>query len=740
MSNNTEILPREFGKYHLIERVAAGGMAELYRAKLYGAGGFEKDLAIKKVLPHLSSDEGFIQMFMDEAMITVTLNHGNIVSVIDFGELDGDFFLVMEFVDGVDLQSLVKKSTDLGEAMPPHLACFIAQQMAKGLEYAHHKKGNDGNSLEIVHRDISPQNVLVSFEGQVKIVDFGIARAASRITSTQAGVVKGKLAYISPEQIGGEIVDQRADIYSVGVTLYEMLANRRPYEGNSPHHTLAMIAQGNFEKLHKVNKRVDKKLSAIVNKALDKNIKKRYQTAGEMAVDLSGYLYRSGNVPTAVDLAKFVQERLPDQKPRTIHPTPIRPVHTERTQPSATPLPVHTPVDQGTDKAQSGTLFMYTPAGQELVSPPPASTPAPVEAGSPIEAVSATMLGLPKFEQASTTTAPAPAPAVEESQPEPADPGGAIKAAESLLLSEPQTEAPAQAHSDPASASQHMYPAASAPSAILETGFDPQREPTPESQSAVIRIGLADKKEEQQTPVEAEPKDQPSEPTEAKEPLADTTAPSTPAVVDQTTGSLTAAAFPKQKSNLKLFAIGGVFILGLGLLWALLLGPSLEEPNEPTPTPAVGTKPIRPLTPIGQNPIETGSKEKKDDIAAGAPIPDHSQKKKPVVEKPPTPAKKKNLATKKKVAKKVGKTKPKKVAGIKKRGKRTGTVRINSEPFSVVYLGRRRIGPTPQMNLKLPVGSHTLTLKNEALGLTKRVRVKVEAKKVHTVFVDLNEK
>ncbi|MFC1655176.1 serine/threonine protein kinase, partial [Myxococcota bacterium] len=152
MTNANDNLPREFGKYHLIEAIAAGGMAELYRAKLYGAGGFEKDLAIKKVLPQLIRDEAFVQMFMDEAMITVTLNHGNIVSVIDFGELEGEYYLVMEYVDGINLQILIKKSQEISNPIPVPIACYLALNICRGLDYAHRKVGADGKPLEIVHR------------------------------------------------------------------------------------------------------------------------------------------------------------------------------------------------------------------------------------------------------------------------------------------------------------------------------------------------------------------------------------------------------------------------------------------------------------------------------------------------------------------------------------------------------------------------------------------------------------
>ncbi|MBN2493623.1 MAG: protein kinase, partial [Deltaproteobacteria bacterium] len=341
-SQQEEILPREFGKYHLIERIATGGMAELYRAKLYGAGRFEKDLAIKKVLPHLAQDDAFVQMFMDEAMITVTLSHGNIVSVIDFGEMDGEYYLVMEFVDGIDLQSLIKKGAETGDPFPPSVAAYVSEEICRGLEYAHSKIGPDGEPLQIVHRDISPQNILISFEGQVKIVDFGIARAASRITATQAGVVKGKVSYMSPEQLTGQMVDRRSDIFACGVCLYEMLTCQRPFEGDTPQATLALITRCIYTAPQKINRQIGRKLGAVLKKALEKSPKKRYQSAGKMASGLSKYLHSIGDHPSARDLASFVKERMPEARPRTLQPTPSRPVYIGESS-KVQPLPRGTP-------------------------------------------------------------------------------------------------------------------------------------------------------------------------------------------------------------------------------------------------------------------------------------------------------------------------------------------------------------------------------------------------------------
>ena len=352
MNAPDEVLPREFGKYHLIERVATGGMAALYRAKLYGAGGFEKDLAVKKILPQLGQDDDFVQMFMDEAMITVTLSHGNIAQVIDFGEIDGEYYLVMEYVDGVDLQCLLKRCCEDDKPVSAMLAAHIVQEICRGLDYAHNKLGPDGEPLQIIHRDVSPQNVLISFEGQVKLVDFGIARAASRISSTQAGVVKGKVGYMSPEQLTAQPIDGRSDVWAAGVILYELLSLERPFEGGSPQETMARISRGAYKPPQKINKQVDRKLAAVIKKALERNVKKRYATAGKMAQALASYLHSHREPPGAMAVAELVRQRMPEAKPRTLQPTPVRSMRRESTPPEQ-PRPAAQP-EPAQPRAASG--------------------------------------------------------------------------------------------------------------------------------------------------------------------------------------------------------------------------------------------------------------------------------------------------------------------------------------------------------------------------------------------------
>jgi len=192
--------PKQFGKYFLLKKLAVGGMAEIYVAKTYGVDGFEKLLCIKRILPHCSADMDFVTMLVDEAKLSVLLSHANIVQVYDLGKVGEDYYISMELINGVNLRDTLYKCREEKIILPTEIACYIASEICKGLDYAHRKTDHNNKPLEIVHRDISPQNILISYEGEVKIVDFGIAKAAMNISHTMAGILKGKIAYMSPEQ------------------------------------------------------------------------------------------------------------------------------------------------------------------------------------------------------------------------------------------------------------------------------------------------------------------------------------------------------------------------------------------------------------------------------------------------------------------------------------------------------------------------------------------------------------
>ncbi len=299
----------QFGRYELVSQLGRGGMAETWRAKLVGAAGVTKPVLIKKVLPEHSQDEAFTAMFISEARITATLSHGNIAQVFDFGEVDGEYFLAMEFVDGQPLNRVLKRAQKTGlPALPVTVATCIAMEMCKGLHYAHTRTDEAGEPLDIVHRDISPDNVLLSYEGQVKIVDFGIAKArALRNFKTEAGVVKGKYLFFSPEQARGMEVDARSDVWSTAVVLYEMLCGRLPLEG-PPHVVMRKLVNGDFPRPRELRPDVPAELDEIVMRALTVERDARTPSCHELGNELAGFLYAAAPRFSSMSLSYLVKE------------------------------------------------------------------------------------------------------------------------------------------------------------------------------------------------------------------------------------------------------------------------------------------------------------------------------------------------------------------------------------------------------------------------------------------------
>ncbi|WP_240356236.1 serine/threonine protein kinase [Myxococcus eversor] len=286
----------QFGRYELLERLGAGGMAEVYRARYPAAPGVIKSVVIKRVLGVYASDPEFAEMFLNEARICVRLSHGNVVQVFDFGEVDGEYFLAMEWVDGQPLSRVLKRASAKGlPRLPTPIAAGIAIDMCRGLHYAHTLVDEQGEPLGLVHRDISPDNVLMSFEGEVKISDFGIAKArlAGRV-ETEAGVVKGKYLYLSPEQARGEVLDARSDVYAVGVVLYQMLCGQLPNEGDELE-VMTRTVEGRLTPARQFNPTLDAAMLEILQRALMKSRDDRYRTTEALQQALSDWL--STNAP-----------------------------------------------------------------------------------------------------------------------------------------------------------------------------------------------------------------------------------------------------------------------------------------------------------------------------------------------------------------------------------------------------------------------------------------------------------
>ena len=303
-----------FGQFQLIEKIATGGMAEVYKARMSGVEGFQKIVAIKKILPHMAASDDFMTMFADEAKLAAQLNHPNIIHIYDLGKVDKSYYIAMEYVEGRDLRSILKSGAEHGLPLPPELALFIASKLAAALDYAHRRKDFNGEDLSLVHRDVSPQNVLISYEGDIKLCDFGIAKAASKSSQTQAGALKGKLQYMSPEQASGKPLDRRSDLFSLGSCLYEMLTGEKLFAGESDMTILDQVRNVKAQPPSSKNPDVPKRVDSIVLKALAKSPEDRYQNASDLQRDLESVLYTFSPAPGSADLAIFMHHLQAEEK------------------------------------------------------------------------------------------------------------------------------------------------------------------------------------------------------------------------------------------------------------------------------------------------------------------------------------------------------------------------------------------------------------------------------------------
>jgi len=294
-------------RYKVLEKVAAGGMAEVYRAESAGLEGFKKIVAIKRVLPHLSEKKQFIGMFLDEARVSAHLSHSNCVQVFDIGVGDNTYFIVMEYVDGADLKGVIEYRRKLNQPFPIEEACLICVRICEGLAYAHELTDSKGESLHIVHRDMSPPNVLITRFGEVKIVDFGLAKANSQLERSEPGIIKGKFSYLSPEAAKGGTVDARTDIFAVGIILWELLAGRRLFMGESDLETVRMVQAARVPSIREINKNVPPELEQVLMKALTEDPDKRYLRARDFGAALNKLLFKIGRSVSSFEIAELVE-------------------------------------------------------------------------------------------------------------------------------------------------------------------------------------------------------------------------------------------------------------------------------------------------------------------------------------------------------------------------------------------------------------------------------------------------
>ncbi|RMG20180.1 MAG: serine/threonine protein kinase, partial [Deltaproteobacteria bacterium] len=293
-----------FGRYILERRIALGGMAEIFLARQEGPRGFSRRLVIKRILPHLADDPGFQAMFLDEARLAARLSHPNIVPIFDFGEVDGSFYLAMELVRGPDLRRLYNGAAVSRFPLSFAMTAKICAGVAEGLHYAHTLADEDGSPLHIVHRDISPSNVIVSIDGVPRILDFGIAKAASRSYKTQSGTIKGKFAYMPPEQIQGHAVDGRADLYALGVVLYQLVTGRTPFLGETDFDLMRAIVDEDPPPPRRFNADIPEALEAIILCALEKSPGDRFASGREMAAELERFVLAHGGPVSTFDIAE----------------------------------------------------------------------------------------------------------------------------------------------------------------------------------------------------------------------------------------------------------------------------------------------------------------------------------------------------------------------------------------------------------------------------------------------------
>lgn len=369
---------QRFGQYTLLERIAVGGMAEVWKARMRGLEGFQKTVAIKKILAHMTHNSEFVSMFIDEAKLAAQLSHPNIIHIYDLGKIANDYFIAMEYVEGRDLRTIGNLARQKRLPIPFGLSLLIAHHLAGALDHAHHKRDFEGRALGLVHRDVSPQNVLISRDGDIKLCDFGIAKAVTQAGQTQIGALKGKLQYMSPEQAWGRPVDARSDIFSLGTLLFEMLTGERLFAGDSEISVLEAVREGKVKSPREIDPSISAEIDAIARRALAHDPADRFQSAGEMEQRLGAVLYEQKPTPSHTDLAAYVRKLEEAPIPEEV-PAPAAAVPSPLVSPA--PVPV-------------------IPAAAPVFPAPPVSIPASIPAAAVSSPPVASVVALPAESEA----------------------------------------------------------------------------------------------------------------------------------------------------------------------------------------------------------------------------------------------------------------------------------------------------------------------------------------------------
>lgn len=303
-------------RYRPVRVIAEGGMGTVYEAIQYGAEGFEKTIALKTILEEYSRDTEFVEMFIGEAKLVADLVHQNIVQIYQLGKHGNQYYIAMEFIHGLNLEKFMDTHFDQDKPIPTDICTFLISRVCRGLEYAHRKADASGKPLGVVHRDVSPKNVLLTYEGVVKLTDFGIAKAANYFRNREGEILLGKVQYMSPEQAQYKETDRRSDIFSLGIVLYEMLTGRILFGDEDTMVTLDNVVRKDVPPVTHYNKEVPEEVVRILNKALERDLDQRYQDAGEMGYDLEHYMYHNRFGPTNVTLEKYLRELFPKDSQR----------------------------------------------------------------------------------------------------------------------------------------------------------------------------------------------------------------------------------------------------------------------------------------------------------------------------------------------------------------------------------------------------------------------------------------
>ncbi len=301
-------------RFKLVKKLAEGGMGAVYEAKQLGAEGFEKTMAIKTILEDYSTNPEFVEMFIGEAKLVADLVHQNIVQIYQLGKVNNIYYIAMEYINGIDLGAFMDRHSELGVELPVDMATFLISRVCRGLEYAHAKSDSNGHPLGVVHRDISPGNIMMTWEGVVKITDFGIAKAKKLMKDREGEVLLGKIQYMSPEQAEFKQTDGRSDIFSLGVVMYELLSGQQLFAEENTIVALRNISVKTIPSIRTINPRVPEDVERLLNKALERDKNKRYQTAGEFGYDLEYYMYHNRFGPTNVTLEKYLAKLFPDKR------------------------------------------------------------------------------------------------------------------------------------------------------------------------------------------------------------------------------------------------------------------------------------------------------------------------------------------------------------------------------------------------------------------------------------------